>query len=138
MNHTKLLQSALESIRGYRQEHSDAQPCDTERAIEAALAEQAAEPATEADMAVYKAIADNYRASLPQAAEPVDADRARFIIAHLCNTFPELAHCHPARQQQAAEPVGTLSIKSKGHWTTWDTEWHATLPPGEYPLYLHP
>lgn len=43
MNHTKLLQSALESIRGYRQEHSDAQPCDTERAIEAALAEQAAQ-----------------------------------------------------------------------------------------------
>lgn len=40
-----------------------------------------------------------------QAAELVDADRARFIIAHLCNTFPELAHCHPARQQQAAEPV---------------------------------
>lgn len=39
--------------------------------------------------------------------------------------------------QQAAEPVGTLSIKSKGHWTTWDTEWHATLPPGEYTLYLH-
>lgn len=43
MNHTKLLQSALEAMRGYRQEHSDAQPCDTERAIEAALAEQAAE-----------------------------------------------------------------------------------------------
>lgn len=45
--------------------------------------QQAAEPATEADMAVYKAIADNYHASLRQAAEPSDEDIERILAQTL-------------------------------------------------------
>jgi len=36
-----VLEHALESLRGYRREMQDAQPCDAERALEAALAHQA-------------------------------------------------------------------------------------------------
>lgn len=43
-HYTELLQSALEAMRGYRQEHGDYQPCDTEKAIEAVLAEQSVTP----------------------------------------------------------------------------------------------
>lgn len=54
-HYTELLQSALEAMRGYRQEHGDCQPCDTEKAIEAVLAEQSVMNATQTKRSVISA-----------------------------------------------------------------------------------
>ena len=71
---------ALNSLRGYRREINCEQPCDAERALEAALAEEALQRLTDANQEI-EAVLEQELAALIAAAE---RERACRIVTGLC------------------------------------------------------